>query len=215
MATTNPETPAAEATAAAPAPASGGLSAWLPLIITVVAMPALAYVTTTFVLLPKMKSALVGAAPATPTAEESHAAPAAGGHAAPAAEPAAKGHGAAAASTELTPAMKEKGVKIAPNGKVSIPLNKILVNVAGTMGSRYLLTSVTLASSKPHFAEQVLSSEAQLLDLAAGVLSAKTIADLEKPAARTVVRTELLTVFNNVLGSGMVEDIFFTEFAIQ
>ena len=28
--------------------------------------------------------------------------------------------------------------------KVTVPMNKILVNVAGTMGTRYLMTSITL-----------------------------------------------------------------------
>lgn len=111
--------------------------------------------------------------------------------------------------------MEERGVKVAANGRITIPLNKILVNVAGTMESRYLLTSVTLSGSKPNFVDLVLGNEAQLLDTAAGVLGSKTLADLEKPNSRQVVRTELLTVFNNVLGSGTVEEIFFTEFAIQ
>ncbi|MCX7916058.1 MAG: flagellar basal body-associated FliL family protein [Verrucomicrobiae bacterium] len=115
----------------------------------------------------------------------------------------------------MTPQLKERGVKVAANGRITIPLNKILVNVAGTMGSRYLLTSVTLSGSKPNFVDLVLGHEAQLMDLAAGVLSAKTLSDLEKPNSRQTVRTELLTVFNNVLGSGTVEEIFFTEFAIQ
>ena len=42
-----------------------------------------------------------------------------------------------------------------------------------------------------------------------------TIADLEKPEARTVVRSELQTVFNNALGAGTVQDVYLTEFAIQ
>ena len=43
----------------------------------------------------------------------------------------------------------------------------------------------------------------------------KTIADLEKPGARNIIRSELLTVFNNALGGPVIQDIYITEQAIQ
>src|SRR5580704_2214248 len=46
------------AAAKAAAPASGGIKAWLPLIVAVVTMPALAYATTKFVLLPKLEHSI-------------------------------------------------------------------------------------------------------------------------------------------------------------
>lgn len=202
----------ASAGTAAPA-AGGGLKAWLPLIVTVLLMPAMAWAMTQFVLLPKVKAALseTSETPAADSGEKTeaaaHNAGGGGGHGGKS--------GGKGGAFELTPQLKERGVKVAANGRITIPLNKILVNVAGTMGSRYLLTSVTLSGSKPNFVDLVLGNEAQLLDTAAGVLGSKTLADLEKPNSRQVVRTELLTVFNNVLGSGTVEEIFFTEFAIQ
>lgn len=205
---------ATDASAGAAAPAGGGgLKAWLPLIVTVLVMPAMAWAMTQFVLLPKVKAALseTSETPAADSGEKTeaaaHNAGGGGGHGGKS--------GGKSGAFELTPQLKERGVKVAANGRITIPLNKILVNVAGTMGSRYLLTSVTLSGSKPNFVDLVLGNEAQLLDTAAGVLGSKTLADLEKPNSRQVVRTELLTVFNNVLGSGTVEEIFFTEFAIQ
>ena len=47
--------------ASAPAPASapaGGFKAWLPLLVTLVTMPVLAYAATTFVLLPRLQKGL-------------------------------------------------------------------------------------------------------------------------------------------------------------
>ncbi|HTA29547.1 MAG TPA: hypothetical protein VK731_03650, partial [Candidatus Cybelea sp.] len=53
------EAAAAEGTpAAAPAPASLASNPWLPLIITAIIMPALAFATTRYFLLPQMKKAL-------------------------------------------------------------------------------------------------------------------------------------------------------------
>ena len=55
----------------------------------------------------------------------------------------------------------------------------------------------------------------QLRDLASSILGSKTIADLEKPEARNLIRAELLSQFNAALGGNAVQDIYITEFAIQ
>lgn len=94
-------------------------------------------------------------------------------------------------------------------------MNKLLVNVAGTMGARYLLVSLSVAGSDADFKAKVQAHDPQLRDFACGALATKTIADLEKPGARNVIRTELISGFNNILGNSLVEEIYLTEFAIQ
>lgn len=177
------DTPAAPAVEAAPP--SGGFKAWLPLLITIACMPALAYATTRFVLVPQMKRALTETT---------------GGAAAP----------------EAAAESKEPG----PNGevatgKIKIPMSKILVNVAGTMGTRYLMTSLTLVGADPNFKGKIDENKDELMDLATSTLSTKTISDLEKPGARNVIRAELITIFNNALGGPLVKEIYITELAIQ
>ncbi len=197
----------------------GGIKAWLPLIVTVVTMPALAYCTTSFVIMPKLQKEAVAAAASiqsTSTNSTSNGLTAETKSASPAPAKSSEKSGEKskdAGATEAT--LKERGAKVTSNGKMTVPLNKILVNIAGSMGSRYLMAGLTLASDKAGFGEIVVNNEAQLLDVAASVLSSKTIADLEKPEARTVVRSELQTVFNNALGAGTVQDVYLTEFAIQ
>jgi flagellar FliL protein len=182
------ESDAAAGKEAAPKPA-GGIKSWLPLIITVVTMPALAYATTTFVLLPKLQRSL--------------SQPAVGSTPAPVSETSA-------------PASGEAGKPAAPGKtKITVSLNKLLVNVAGTMGTRYLMTSVTLVGNDPDFKSKIEDNKDQLMDLANGALSSKTISDLEKPGARNVIRAELQTVFNNALGGSLVKEIYLTELAIQ
>jgi len=181
-----PATAEADAPAAAAAAASsGGIKAWLPLIITVLLMPALAYATTKFVLVPQMKKSL-GAAPS-PVA--------------PAEPPGAD------AKDGTTP----DGVK----PKVKIPMTKILVNVAGTMGTRYLMTSITVVGNSEELRAKIEENKDQLMDLATSTLSTKTISDLEKPGARNLIRAELITVFNNALGGPWITEIYITEMAIQ
>lgn len=111
---------------------------------------------------------------------------------------------------------KEKESKAAADAKrETAPMNKLLVNVAGTMGARYLLVSLSVSGSDTEFKEKLAARDAQLRDFACGVLATKTIADLEKPGARNSIRSELINGFNNILGKSLVQEIYLTEFAIQ
>jgi len=47
------------------------------------------------------------------------------------------------------------------------------------MGTRYLMTSVTLVGSTPDFKSKIDDNKDQLMDLATRPLSGKTISDLE------------------------------------
>jgi flagellar FliL protein len=163
-----------------PSPGAGGFMAWLPLIITVLLMPALAYAMTTLVLVPRLQKGL-------------------------ALSPA----GAAAAGAQSRSSSSSSG------RQQSVMMNKLLVNVAGTMGSRYLLVSLSLVGNDPDFNNKIQESEPQLRDMACGTLAAKTLADLEQPGARNLIRNELIRAFNNVLNGPVVQELYLTEFAIQ
>jgi flagellar FliL protein len=127
-------------------------------------------------------------------------------------EQATAGPGAEAGSK----AEEKAGVAGKPGGQVTVPLgSKVLVNVAGTMGTRYLLVQLSLVSSALDLKGMVERNDAALRDAASTALSTKTIADLEKPGARNLIRTELISVFNNILGEGVINDIYLTEFAVQ
>lgn len=167
---------AAEAQSAS-ASQSGGIKGWLPLILAVVLMPALALGMTKFVIVPQLRTSL-GIKP---------------------------------------PADSEGGGKPAADAKkTSVAINKLLVNIAGTMGQRYLLVSVTLVGTGGEaFKTKVTDNDAQLRDMAMTALANKTLADLEKPGSRNLIRTELINGFNNVLGDNAVQELYITEFGIQ
>ena len=95
------------------------------------------------------------------------------------------------------------------------PVGKPTFNVSGSLGTRLLLTSLTLAGNGGDFKTKVEDNNDQLRDIASTILSSKTIADLEKPESRNLIRAELLSQFNAALGNGFIQEIFITEFAIQ
>jgi len=180
-----PAQPPVTPTTAAPS----GLQAMLPLIVALVAMPILAYITTNFVLIPKVQKAMNSNNPT--VVSESSSATKASSHG---------GHGAKKESSSAT----EK-----------FYLQKLLVNVAGTAGSRYLLTSLAIVPASAEVRAQMEEKKDQLIDLACGALASKTIRDLEKPEARNLIRSEIKFLFNSALGDGAVKEIFITEFAVQ
>jgi flagellar FliL protein len=172
------ETPSAPA-APEPAASGGGFKPWLPLIVTWLLTPVLAYVVAIYVLLPRLQ----------------------------------KGLGVPVQARE---AGAVKGGKGGPELKrESYIMNKLLVNVAGTLGARYLLVSISVVGSDPDFKAKMEAHDPQLRDMACGALSTKTLADLEKPGARNLIRSELISGFNTILGGAVVQEIYLTEFAIQ
>ena len=197
----------ADSKAAKPAAGGGGMKAMLPLVISIVLMPVLAYVMTAFVLLPKLKASAGGSAAV--KADEHGDATKSDGHGAPSKSEEPGGHGDAKA-----PAESGHGGATA-KGSAKVALSKIVVNVSGTMGSRYLMTSVTLVGSSKDFKDVIEENKDKLLDIASGSLSSKTIADLEKPGARNHIRAELMTLFNNSLPSPLVKELFITDMAVQ
>jgi flagellar FliL protein len=188
------ETKAASAKPDGASGGSGGVKAWLPLMVTVVLMPVLALATTKFLILPKVVQARGGGEGGSHGEASSTS-----GH-----------EGGRAGEREPGKEAKGSGKK-----KQTFPISKVIVNVAGSMGARYLMTSFTLVGTHNDFKNLIEANKDQLLDLANTAMASKTIADLEKPGARNQLRTELISVFNNALGEGLVQEIYFTEFAVQ
>jgi flagellar FliL protein len=174
----NASAESAEGAATPKAAASGGFKAWLPLIVTMLLMPALAFGVAQFVILPQLQ----------------------------------KGLGIKSASGEASGSSKKES---GGSKDESVVMNKLLVNVADTMGARYLLVSLSVVGNTSDFKQKMTDHDAQLRDMACGDLATKTLADLEKPGERNVIRNELITGFNNILGDSTVQEIYLTEFAIQ
>jgi flagellar FliL protein len=176
----------------------GGFKSWLPLILSLVLMPVLAFATTKFLIIPKVVHAREAAHG---EEDDSHAQQGSHGP-----KEAKGGH-----DKEKTKDGKASGA----SKKQSIQISKVIVNVAGSMGSRYLMTSFTLTGTHKDFKTVIEENKDQLLDLANTAMASKTITDLEKPGARNQLRAELISIFNNALGGGLVQEIYFTEFAVQ
>lgn len=172
------------------APAGGGVKAMLPALLAVVLAPAVCWGVAEFVLLPRLQKKLV--ATAIPAGAEAHAAveeaPAGGGHGKPDKD-------GATDTYEFT---------------------NVVVNLAGTMGTRYLKASFIITGVKPGTLKPAFeSNKPKMADVTLNVLSSLTLADLEEPGSKNVIREKLITAYNQALGKRIADQVYFSDFVVQ
>lgn len=191
----------------APAKAKGGaLKAWLPVILVMVATPTICWAVGEFVLLPKLQARL-----AELTVAEGGAA-----HADPASKK-------TVAHTEKGKKTEGHGEKKGHGGKGeggavtdTYEFSNVVVNLSGSMGTRYLKTSFVVTGQKPDTIKPAFEeNKAKLTDVTLGVLSSLTLTDLEEPGAKNVLREKLVTAFNQALGQSVAEQVYFSDFVVQ
>ena len=92
----------------------------------------------------------------------------------------------------------------------------MVVNLAGTMGTRYLKTTFIVTGKDAAASRfQFEHKEARLTDVTLNVLSSLTLADLEEPGSRNVLREKLVSAYNESLKRRIAEQIYFSDFVVQ
>jgi flagellar FliL protein len=193
-----PPPAAAAAAEAAVKPAANAMGGLLPLIVVIVLAPTLSWAVGQFVLLPQLKKQLAVAS------EAGHAE---GGEESAHAAPEKKGEGG-----------KEEGH--GKKGESSGPatnyeFENIVVNLAGTMGTRYLKTSFMVSGKESSLRSQFENNRAKLVDVTLNVLSSLSLSDLEEAGAKNLIREKLIAAYNQALGKKVVDQVYFSDFVVQ
>lgn len=181
---------AAPAVAPAAAAKPAGAGAWLPLILTLVLAPALTWGVGQFVLIPQLQKKLA----AIPTAED-----------------ATQGLHADGSSANS----KEGGGKDGGKEAASYEFQNVVVNLAGTMGTRYLKTSFLVTGAEPNIKSTFEANKPRLTDVTLNVLSSLSLADLEEPGAKNVLREKLVNAYNQAIGRKVADQVYFSDFVVQ
>lgn len=104
-----------------------------------------------------------------------------------------------------------KASEAAPNYE----FQNMVVNLSGTMGTRYLKTSFLVTGSDPEIKTVFDANKARLTDVTLNVLSSLSLADLEEPGAKNVLREKLVSAYNQALGRKVAEQVYFSDFVVQ
>ena len=97
------------------------------------------------------------------------------------------------------------------------PLKSFIVNLVDKngVGNRYLKVSLELEIKDEKVKETVETNIAQLRDTILLLLSSRSLKDINTLEGKLELKQTLLSRMNRVLGEGVVQRIYFTEFVVQ
>jgi flagellar basal body-associated protein FliL len=97
----------------------------------------------------------------------------------------------------------------------SYPFPSVTANLSGSLGRQYLKCGFQIVSDDKNIAALVEENKGKLKDVVLSVLGSRSLADVESPSAKAVLRAELVANLNKALSTGAIKQVQFTEFLIQ
>ena len=102
----------------------------------------------------------------------------------------------------------------APDAPVHL-IDNLVLNPAGSGGSRFLLASVGIQTASVAANEVLTKREVEARDVVLAVLGSKHVEDLAEMGNRERIKGELKAALDSVFGAGVVRRIYFPQFVIQ
>jgi flagellar FliL protein len=187
-----------ESTEPAAAPAAGGIKKLLPLIVAVVAGLAVGGASGAFFVGPAMAT---GVGP--------------GGAPVPAVAGAGDEAEGADAEHAKSGGKEGEGAEGAAAAKSVHVLDNIVLNPAGSGGTRFLLLSVAFELKNAAVLDDMKARDAELRDVVLVTLGAKTVEQLSDMAVREPLKAELRAAAEKTFKKGGIKRIYFPQFVIQ
>lgn len=107
-----------------------------------------------------------------------------------------------------------KGGKPATSLGETVELPPFIVNLTGE-GGRYIKAVIVMQVSSAAAKEEMASRSPQIKDAVISVLSSKTPDEVLTPEGKLELKLELVKRINQSITSGVVTEMFFTEFVVQ
>jgi flagellar FliL protein len=129
--------------------------------------------------------------------------------------------GRGAAPSQAAAAHAEEPEEAAPDsadasGAPSVHLlENLVLNPAGSGGSRFLLLSVAIETSGPNTVTAFQARDAELRDIMLTALGSKTVDQLTDITTREGIKTELLATITARFGKNAVKRLYFPQFVVQ
>jgi flagellar FliL protein len=94
-------------------------------------------------------------------------------------------------------------------------IDNLVLNPAGSGGTRFLLASVGLQTGSAAANDIITKREVEARDVVLAVLGAKHVEELAEISNREKIKLELKAALDSVFGPGVVRRIYFPQFVIQ
>src|SRR5262249_4392619 len=92
------------------------------------------------------------------------------------------------------------------------PLDSFLVNISSDQGPKFLQTQMELELGDPGTEDEVARKKAAIRDAIIVLLSSRTYKELREPSGMKKLRVDLLRAINNLLTTGKIKEVYFTQF---
>jgi flagellar FliL protein len=95
------------------------------------------------------------------------------------------------------------------------PLETFIVNLVDLHGKRYLKVKVDLELDAEKLKEEIERRLPQVKDAILTLLSSKGFEDINSFEGKVQLRAEVISILNQFLKTGMITNLYFTEFIVQ
>ena len=94
-------------------------------------------------------------------------------------------------------------------------IKDIVVNLAESKGTRFLKVSLTFEVENIDVVAELTAKQPVFMDILINILSSKSLSDVDSREEKNSVRLEVIDLCNSSLESGVIRNLYFTEFVVQ
>jgi len=124
-------------------------------------------------------------------------------------------HGSKAADSSAAEPEKEHGKEGKEGGGRIFKIDNLIVNPAGSEGSRFLMTSVAFEVETEAAENALKDHDIQLRDLVVSRLESQTMQMLTQPFARDSIKRQLAAAVAAIIGQKARVSVYLPQFVIQ
>jgi len=112
-------------------------------------------------------------------------------------------------------AVEEKGGEGEGGEKKMVQLANIIVNPAGSQGTRFLMATVAVSIGSEEAQKILTDHEVEFRDKVTSILESQTMAQLTMPGARDSLKAKIALAAGTIVGARVSLKVFLPQFVIQ
>jgi flagellar FliL protein len=95
------------------------------------------------------------------------------------------------------------------------PLDQFIVNLVSNNADRYLKCKISLELDSPDLQKEIDKKLPAIRDAIIQILSSKTVEEIQTAKGKEKLKEEIKRKLNEMLTTGEIRNVYFTEFVIQ
>ena len=95
------------------------------------------------------------------------------------------------------------------------PLDPFVVNLVSANANRYLKCKIDLELDSPELQQEIDKKLPAIRDLIIQILSSKSVEEIQTAKGKQKLKEEIKRKINEILTTGEIRNVYFTEFVIQ